>query len=314
MIGPQFMNPTDGVIVKGIKNLIKQSYGETNQDYMFLQDIKYMDMSKIEIKPYDLIVVCGTPWLWDNFQRSVKFMNLVRVFEKYPKTKKLFFGIGTCLPLGYDNSEILKTRDEVEAMKFLYGNSLVTVITRDKLASSRLTKAGVNNTFLPCPAYFCYDIEPTITHEHNVLVWVDPKLTISAVGWQDPKKLKNYYDICVAFKDIYNPVVVCKDKEEIKSAIAIGLPEPKQLKTAEETLELMAKADKVLSGRVHCAVPAATIGKATGILPIDTRHYVLKDMGVKAVTEAVFWDIDPIKFDKNVYASQYKDILSKLME
>lgn len=281
LVGPSPTNATDGVIIKGITYLLERSYGPFSSTYVLIDDHNFQTVKDFHIgKDFDLVVVCGTPWLWDNFQNSVKFENLMTCYAAHPASEceRLLMGVGSCLALKDVDSDILTRPAEIRGMRDLCLWS--TVITRDHLAQQRLESAGIASTFLPCPAYFCYgDEQPNESYviDQNVLIWTDPQLTISAIDWQDKTKLENYYRQVLMFYSVYEPTVYCANEEEMASAIRIGLPQPIVLRTSDQTLEIMRHAEMVLSGRVHCAVPARVQGASISLLALDTRSYVVSD-------------------------------------
>jgi len=240
-----------------------------------LDDHKPQAFDKLE--NYDKIVVCGTPWLWDQFQKSHKYLNLLSLFKRYENTPKIFMGAGSCITLdAINDSTILKTDEEVKGIQALYQNT--TVIVRDQAAYKLLRNANVESTLLPCPAYFCYYGEaPKTTKEKNVLVYVDPTKLISSIDWQSKEKLQNYNDQVLKFYNDYKPLVVIANDYDREACLKLGLPEPTLLKTSQDTKNLMRTADNVFSGRVHCAVPAKVAGANVTLFPFDSRYLVLND-------------------------------------
>jgi len=277
LIGPAETNSTDGVIVKGIKYLLNRSYPNCDITYKFLIDIIPQTPNDFNVgTQYDIVVVCGTPWLWDSFQNTDKFKNLKMAFNNHPEAKKLFMGIGTCLHLKDADSDILERPNEVTAMHEVYDNA--TVIVRDHLALAKLTKAGIKAALLPCPAYYAYGDEvPTAIKQYNVLIYQDPTESISKGDWQDQSKLNDYYAVMHQFRDAYNALVYCANPSDLPGAEANGFTPISVLNTVEETLELMRFAKHVLSGRVHNAVPAIVQGADTKLMALDTRSYVVTD-------------------------------------
>ena len=276
MVGPPENNATDGVIIKGIKYLLSRSFKDYTIDYVEIDDHKYMLVEDLRpLTDYDLIVVSGTPWLWDSFQDSVKFANLMLIFSVHPEAKRLFMGIGSCLNLKDITFDILKRPLEVAAIQAMLKDA--TVITRDHLAYHRVTNAGIQAHNLPCPAYFCYgDEAPSQDKYYNVLVFQDPTKSISAGDWQDQAKLHEYYQGMLRFYHKHNPKVVCAKDDDRLEAYKQGYSYT-SLSTADDTLRLMRHAHQVYSGRIHCAVPAIAQGARVYAAPLDTRHYVISD-------------------------------------
>ena len=315
LIGANKENSTDGVIVKGIFNILENVFKNHEKKYLFLEDaIKMTDNEFFIDEKFDAIFVCGTPWLWDSFQNSTKYDNVYRLFKSHPEAKQIFLGAGSCMHIESINSNILKRPDEIQGIKKLYEKALV--ISRDKLAHSLFENAGIKSIFLPCPAYFCYGIDNIKygTKTENVLIWCDPKLTISANGWSNTEKLNKYYNTCKYFFVRTRAKVYCALKSEVNSAIKIGIGKPIVLTGYEHTLSVMQKAKTVLSGRVHCAVPAFVQGCNLGVLQIDSRCHVLKDFNCKIIQDQS--DLSFLKrnkIDLKKYFEIYKNNLEKFI-
>lgn len=302
MIGPNKNNATDGVIIRGIEYLLARNYPDNTVTYRELNDLVPQNKADFfSSYKFDLIVIAGTPWLWDSFQNSVKWQNLlVCLLDAHPTVKRLFMGIGSCLTLYNNDPNILCRPEEQAAMKSIYNSS--TVIVRDSIAFLKLAEAGIKSHFLPCPAYFCYGDEPVTletTEDNNILIWTDPKQTISSSDWPDSEKLTEYHQTCLDFYHEFNPKVYCALPSEIPAAIKIGLPAPTLLTKTDDTLNLMRTANRVLSGRVHCAVPAIAQGALVNLMAIDTRAYVVIDF-------AQFSDLTP-------FLEDYDNILKGLL-
>lgn len=277
LVGADENNSTDGVIVKGIRYLLNRAYPDCEMTYVKLNDHETQGFAAFNAgESYDVIVVCGTPWLWDNFQNSIKYKNLQTCFYAHPAyVARLFMGIGSCIPLGLERSDILERPAEIQAMKTLFKGA--KIIVRDKIAKNKLDNANIKSTLLPCPAFFCYGDDPhtkspqKINEFKAVLVYQDPTLSISADQWRCPVKLTHYYSTMETFRVKNSAEIYCANESEIESAQKNGFPTPKLLKTADDTLVLMRSAFRVLSGRVHCAIPAIVQHADVTLIPLDSR-------------------------------------------
>jgi hypothetical protein len=150
---------------------------------------------------------------------------------------------------------------------------------RDSLSLTKLSKAGISSHYLPCPAFYCYETPPITTKDYNVLVYCDPTKTLSRGSWEgnDDRIGKYNYSILKFVRD-HNPRVFCAFPEGVVSARALGL-ELEVFKNNIHVLEVMAGADKTLSGRIHCSVPALALHKQTSIIPIDSRYMTVTEWG-----------------------------------
>jgi hypothetical protein len=309
-VGADKNNSTDGVIVQGMYKIIKKLKLNETSFYYFLNDAELLTAGDFPTEHYDFIVICGTPWLWDQFHKSVKFSNLLKILQYHEHAKKFFMGIGSCIGLDHIDSNICETHEEQEGMQKLFGKACV--IARDKLCQYKLGKAGIKSYFLPCPSYFCYGFDSYNFEENyqNTMVWCDPQKTISSVDWQIPQKLQRYYEIFLEFNKNYNPQIFCALENEKDTAKKIGLPEPKILKGWQETLSIMQKSNYVLSGRVHCAVPSFTSGKKTCIVPIDSRSNTLTDFGCRSASDVKYLKFTNQQLDLKFYFETYINIIS----
>lgn len=278
LVGPPPDNSTDGVIIRGIKYLLNKNYPNANLFYEELLDHESQNGADFIFNhSIDLIVVCGTPWLWDSFHNSHKYKNLMECFRMHPNSKRLFMGIGSCLPLNAPK-EILERPEEVESIRNLFGGA--TVISRDSIAHDKLNNSGISNALLMCPAYYCYGYavpknDRVIEH---LLIWQDPQKSISAAQWADKEKLNTRNQQILQYFRESNPIVAVANVVDIPSAEALGLGTPILISNSKETLELVSRSKTVKSCRVHCAVPAIASGcLSVELYPLDSRHLVVEE-------------------------------------
>lgn len=276
MIGADPSSPTDGVITKGIRYLLEKTYLIHEYTYVLLDDHKLQGLSDFEPnQDFNLIVICGTPWLWDSFHLSHKYKNVLTAFAVHPDAKRLFLGIGSCLSLDAHHS-ILRRKEEVDGMRRLFTGS--RVIVRDQIAKDILDDAFIHAELLPCPAYFCYgDDDQMSLKMDDILIFQDPTLSISAADWLDPYKLSEYWQGMLEYQKYFDAKVYCALSQEVVSAKEQGFGDVTLLNGPEHTLNVMRHARTVLSGRVHCAVPAIVQGADTTIMPLDTRASTVTD-------------------------------------
>ena len=309
LIGASEYNVVDGVIVRGIKNLLK------DHEITYLKISDFDSMEKKHFLPdenFDLLVYAGTPFIWDQFQHSQKWKNTMKCKEIHKEAQMVYFGIGTCISLNSmgTDTEIMRREEDIKFLKKTYENS--TVIVRDSLAKDLLTNAGIESTLLPCPSFFCYeeDEEPAKKGK-NVLIYYDPETGVSEIYWKlHPTELKDYYRMIKQYISEYKPDIYCVMEHELENAEKYGIKNVKVLDSVDENLELMKNSRTILSGRVHCSVPAFVANKAVGLIPMDSRHLTLKDFGGTMVNSPKdFYKMIPEKRDFSEYRKQYEEIL-----
>lgn len=286
LVGANPNNSTDGVIVRGIHTLLEFTFDQYTYEYVTIRDHQPQKAADFHPdKQFDAIIVCGTPWLWDSFQLSVKYKNLLECIENtHFDSKIIFMGIGSCLNIKDMESDLLERKEERNAMNNLYDNIGTTVITRDSLANEKLNKANIFNTLLLCPAYFCYGVVPASSaynKEDNIMIWQDPTQSISGEDWKSKQKLDKFKQLFLDFYIKYAPDVYCAQDADVQMALDIGLPHPTVLRHWSDTLGIMQDAKRVLSARVHCAVPAIVQGAITELIALDSRSLVVQDVNFK---------------------------------
>ena len=266
--------PTDGVIFRGVYNLLNQVY--PNVEYSHLPDNSrgYRDMGILSDsdllsgEKFDAIIVPGSPFLWHYYYDTPKIKNLLRAKEIH-KCPIIWMGVGACLPEDhlhlFDDLHFQKTKE-------IFGNDLV--IVRDKIAKSIMDQSGVIAHNLVCPSFFSQGV--TAKSKENLIVFYEPTIGLSWQGWTDKAKLEEYYDIFREFNKLGCDVVV-KDIEEVEFGEKIGLTNIRVLQDTDDCLNTVKEYKNVLSGRVHCAVPAMVAGCNIGIIPIDTRYTTITD-------------------------------------
>lgn len=264
--------PTDGVIFRGIYNLLNKIYPNSEfynlpDNARWYRDANFISEENLHLdKKFDAIIVPGSPFLWHYYYDTFKIKNLLRIKQLH-KCPVIWLGIGACLPY--------YGRDLFDKIHFEQTNKIFSgdlVIVRDSLAKSILDKSGIQSTHLVCPSYFSQDVHEKT--KENLIVFYEPGIGLSYGDWQDKKKLENYYDIYREFSQNDCDVVV-KDFEEIEFAEKIGLKGVRLLKDTDDTLNTVREYRNVLSGRVHIAIPSLISGANVGIIPIDTRYLTI---------------------------------------
>lgn len=270
MIGPRLL-PTDSMIFEGALKLLAHSRIHVNE-YLTINDSKPARMETFKHPTH--IIVLGTPWVWDRCYESPKYENALQFFASAPNAKKLFLGVGSCLPLGKEEQIKASLISNVDKLAPLFQDS--TVIVRDILAADILKP--FNPTPLPCPAFYAM-LGTHHVGQNTSLVWYDPTRGVSQVDWSpESARFEEYVSAVQVIYSQMAPTVYCVQPEEIAMAQRIGIGTP-QVITGSEHAKLVIKNSGVIhSGRVHLAVPAYILGKFTYLWPVDSRARVLKDV------------------------------------
>ena len=263
-IGPSRYSGTDGVICEGVVQILGRDFSQ----YVVIDD--QVLQSAEDFYPddkFDYLVYSGSPWLWDQMDKSVKYKNTMLAKSLHPEAKMIFLGIGSSIYLtDFKSKNILHSRADRNMLRETFKNC--TVIVRDSLARKILNTARVNNYMLPCPAWY-NKLKPS-TREVNVIFYHAPQTGVSS-GFFTQERLAKYNKIFLDFNEKYDPEIVVCTEVEIPIARELFGKEPHLIKTYQDTFEWCEKADNVLSGRVHNVIPAALAGLKAGLVPVDSR-------------------------------------------
>lgn len=291
------LRATDGNIYQGTFNILRKKYPTASIDYIKYEDFELVGRDYFQPQmQYDLVVLAGTPWIWDQFYLSAKYKNWLTLKATHPEAKFIMMGIGSCLNLQDIDTHLVRQPKDIPFLKELTKGC--TVIVRDFLAHEILNYGEVDNILLPCPSFWV-DM-PEQKKIGNALVWFDPLMGISSAAWENNFSLLAYETRFLEFYKKYKPDVYCVYEKEKASAIAIGLPEPMLLGNIKESHNHLAGRENVLSGRVHCAIPAFVAGAKVDLVATDSR----------AATYYEF--IDAIEYNKPGYLSTYLHILERI--
>lgn len=309
-LGANPLNSRDGIIVEGCKSILNIAQFDR---YVLIRDHEHQSTDEFyPNEKFDLIVYCGTPWLWDCMQETPKYRNTLKLIETHPESKVVWLGIGSSILMS-DYDWVLRSTRDRNMLRETFKNQLVFV--RDSLAHDILNQAGVEHHYLPCPSYFFNPVCQT-SKEYDVIFYHAPQTGI-ANGYFTEARLTNYNCIFLEFYNFMmgSKIAVC-EPEEIPLARGLFGIDPILLKDPIDTFHICKNANRVLSGRIHNAVPAMVYGAEVGIVPVDSRARVITDffdIGVNGVS-----DLSKIKFcdtlglkERNIetYRSIIKDYL-----
>lgn len=227
------------------------------------------------------IIVAGTPWLWDLCVPSKKYKYLAEIKNK----KRKALGVGSCYPLSWvDNLDAILQHNNKSLTNFWKPFGLITV--RDRLAKQIFDAIGVKSVLEPCPSSTVnFGIEPQ-EGEYDLYFIYDAITGVSRTCIN-----LEYWEEVTRSVVEENPgiriVANCQPDLEYAHQLGydaeyVGEHSPYRdmsLNSAENMLRLISKARKVISGRIHAAVPAIMFGKETYILPVDSRYLTCELLG-----------------------------------
>lgn len=299
----------DQVVIDGAKKLLNLALGRFTSDFIYISnDIPADDYDlPHQHVPYDAIVVIGTPWLWDGFGESVKYQNLLKVFEKYIHKKRVFIGAGSCFPLYYT------PKFETKDLAKLFGEA--TVFCRDPLIKHHL-KDVTKSVLLPCPSFWAWkDRHVSLKREKPLFVWHSPTLGISAETF-DNKLLEAYSKTAQSFVSNFDADVMSPDGHIVSGELLFKrhIYVPKDL---DDQFNHIARASIVVSTLVHSAAIAWSLGKPFNLIATDSRAQTIADFGGKIELPGKVYDTfrgrtipSPSSAFESAWIRQLKEALS----
>lgn len=280
----------------------------------------------------DVIVLAGTPWLWDNCEDSQKYEILYALDKRYPNASWIGLGLGSCYPKAY--AEVWTTDSagthfsnmhlqEKSARAIALFKKFKVLLVRDMLAEYVFNRWEI-------PVRYTYDtsIFAHLSLGHSIdiprtskacLVFYAPDIGLSKNVLEiDPEEYIRYQ---------LNWAKACGADVIAISAEEYELLKQRNVKAIFATdisylLKKYGTYTKMLSGRVHMAV-AGLLGGITDItvLPVDSRYMTLATLGIKFEFIGKPWNIyvpttpaANMKYDWYKEGSSIKERISKVYE
>jgi len=287
------MNAGDGVIEDGVRQLLDESFPGIDLDLYYIECVgvpangalaAHADRSLLA--SYSLLIVCGTPWLWDRCEESRKYADLSYLVEAMPRATKIALGIGACLPLMSDPSLLIGAPSTLCRLRELWRLfALITV--RDSFAGSILRAAGVETLALPCPSVVAGErmaarMQAEHAERNPAIVVYLPQIGISRDAL--PRAfVDDYLAAQIDFAAASNVDVACilpAEAEWVAKALRRPLAQVSVLADRESIYRYVAHRPLLVTGRIHVAIPAFMAGTRCCLLPVDSRYRTAEEVGV----------------------------------
>ena len=324
-------NSGDLVILEGCRKLLQEAFGnyeEVLHDFDFgftgkifplsdsFESIQATMDGAIEARKHidkfiksdiDLLVVAGTPWIWDMCQKSDKYKRLEYIVDGMPNVKKIALGLGASFPLAtnafsmyFDHPD--KLRFATRSFKNIWGK-FDFISCRDMLAYDCIKLTGIDCDLHYCPASFIDVPSDSLTHDKPVLVFHNPRCGTSTEAL-DERFVEDYIGFQLKFIDKHNPKIIAMCKSDLDWLVDHERTDWKKVEQQgmlitqpEQLYDRLRDASFVISSRVHAAIPAALMGKPTYIMPVDTRYLTATLVGVRPLLTWGSPDIDVGSFN-----------------
>lgn len=262
-IGPHDMMMVDLSTVEGNPEVIFKKYGK--------EDI-------------DILVVSGTPWIWDCCTSSKKYKALTNLLKLYKDKKKIALGIGSCYAI---NSAVLSqqimNKDKEGFIKDLYNiwSQFDLLFTRDTMASKILEYAGVKHFDEICTSSHlkkCIEAPNKGKETAPALIFYNPELGLSKESL-DKYFVEDYIFFQLRFIKEYSPNIYTIEPMEYEWLKAHGI-DSERITDINRLLEILNNSRFILSGRIHSAIPARMLGKDVFLMPVDSRYLTTTKLGI----------------------------------
>jgi hypothetical protein len=209
---------------------------------------------------------------------------MTQIRRDNPQAKTIFLGVGSCYPLGKEqqiSDSIVKLGAE-KVKEFFEGS---TVVVRDHLILETLTSCQVKSELLVCPAYFAEENEPrgALDKQRASLFFYDPGNGISSGCFTQEERellIKKQFN----WAREKNAMIYVVNQHEMDLVSSAGFF-VQLLKTTDQAFFALLKSTKVLSGRVHIAIPALSLGIPTELIPVDSRAQTMEYARIVNVEE-----------------------------
>jgi len=270
-------NLNDTFIDWGIKWLLREVLGDSAD----FHNVYFEPLSRHKLPDHDLFVVFGTPWLWDQCTRSVKYHDLVTALS-VSKAPKIALGLGACFPFGFKCSTVNKVLSSMPNLDNIF-EAFSTITVRDRHAKRIFNLLKIKAKFLCCPAVFAKEcIHPHFNKPtKDILFFYAPQCGLSAEVL-NKNFVRHYVTLQANYARAFGTEVICITEDEARVASESGL-DAKLLRSTEEVAQQITKAKSLLSGRVHGCMFAAGMPIPAALLPVDTRFLAYKYCGGRII-------------------------------
>jgi hypothetical protein len=248
--------------------------------YRFFE--KYLLFRFSVFKNQDLIIQSGAPVLWPNCQENewaqpIWYHTIGRLKDRIPVVN---LAAGSCYP--WENQDSFSNIKEADYAKDIGGFCRLTT-TRDTLANKLFSSVGVNNTLMPCTAFFVSKQFENLNEGKYILInymkgggHFDWNQQVDADLWETTMK-----KVVAQLSQKHEVHFICHNEQEIKLAAEVfpGM-RVHYPKTVAEYLACIEHAKLGINNRMHASVAMASVGVPSISICTDTRLLMLENIGL----------------------------------
>jgi hypothetical protein len=267
-------NIGDRVIFLGVRNIMRCALGPHDEEICFLED-------DTGIPPdVDIAVICGMPQILN--ARPTHILSRIAEIGQSDVPVKLNLGAGSFYfdafgvdRQGADSAFADRVASNSEANFYRDYVGFHAMTCRDHAGVLALEKFGVTAKALPCPGFFSamFQPRPLLRSEREL---VSP-LNGTASFWNAVRA-----DVHKFYRSLWEAdstrVFISHDHQDSTMLADLGIPFV-EFNDAEDFIRFLAGFDRILSLRVHGALPSWTLGLDVTLLGLDRRALLGEDFG-----------------------------------
>lgn len=275
--GKMLLNVGDRVIYMGVRNIMRAALGPHEEEVRFMSDHEPLPQDT------DVLVVCGTPQILHGVKTT---RNVDRILEAVSSDipVKINIGAGSFYFDAFDGDrkeldasfgERVSRSPLAKAYERYAGFDLCTC--RDYGGEAVLRSVGVDVVPLPCPGFFSALFQPRpLFKRQQQIVSV---LNGTASFWNRVSG-----DVHEFYRRLWETddtrIFLAHDEQDCTMLADLGIPYV-TFNDADELIAYLAASERLLSLRVHGALPAWTLGLDVTLLGIDRRALLGDDFGAR---------------------------------
>jgi hypothetical protein len=282
-IGTDNHNPGDTITDIGVRGLMSTALGPHYPVSVMLRDD--VPVERYRLPPSDVLVLSGTPWVWDSFAQCPKVKALQHILARDESSLRIVMGAGSCYLPGYPPG-----KSDIAAVRQVFG-SFDAIFCRDRLAYEVFEEAlGERARWRPCPASYAAEVLGITAsrHEELALVFLDPYHCFNG-SFQSPETQAAIMDHQIGLMQAGARVVCMTEGDASFYRSRFGEPHLASARP-KEIVEYLGRFQHVVSGRIHGAVPPLSMGARCEVLPLDSR--ILTATALGATVRDVGTDLD----------------------
>jgi hypothetical protein len=275
--GDMLLNVGDRVIYRGVRNIMRRALGPHAEEVRFMSDHEPFPADT------DVLVVCGTPQI---LHGAATTRNIDRILEAAGSDipVKINIGAGSFYFDAFDGNrreldasfaERVSRSPIAKAYALYSGFDLCTC--RDYGAEAVLRAVGVDVVPLPCPGFFSalFESRPLFRRQQQVV----SVLNGTASFWNRVSG-----DVHDFYRRLWEAdpsrIFLAHDEQDCTMLADLGIPYV-TFGDADDLISYLAASERLLSLRVHGALPAWTLGLDVTLLGIDRRALLGDDFGAR---------------------------------